>query len=153
VTVVCSPEPGGFFPVGTTTVTCSATDACGETGRGAFAVSVRSPFGPSSVCVADDVSGDAFSLVVAPGHPLDGAWFYHVAATGADLSGRAVVRDVPGRALTATDDGRSDANHTFAMKMKLRHRTRRATASVSRLDGGERHALRDADAATDPPCP
>lgn len=40
VTVVCSPASGSTFPVGTTTVTCTATDASGNTATCSFTVSV-----------------------------------------------------------------------------------------------------------------
>jgi hypothetical protein len=43
VAVTCSPESGSIFPVGATTVTCSTTDAAGNTATATFAVTVR-PF-------------------------------------------------------------------------------------------------------------
>jgi hypothetical protein len=42
VPVACAPLSGALFPIGTTTVTCSATDAHGNTANGSFAVIVRS---------------------------------------------------------------------------------------------------------------
>jgi len=38
--VVCSPPSGSTFPVGTTTVTCTATDACGNASTSTFDVTV-----------------------------------------------------------------------------------------------------------------
>ncbi|MDW8309910.1 MAG: HYR domain-containing protein, partial [Verrucomicrobiales bacterium] len=43
VTVTCNPASGSMFPIGTTTVTCVATDACGTTARCAFKVTVTPP--------------------------------------------------------------------------------------------------------------
>jgi len=40
--VSCSPPSGSLFPVGTTTVNCSATDASGNSARGSFDVTVIS---------------------------------------------------------------------------------------------------------------
>src|ERR671931_2521005 len=40
LTPTCSPASGSNFPVGTTTVTCSATDAHGNTGSASFTVTV-----------------------------------------------------------------------------------------------------------------
>ncbi|USK52550.1 HYR domain-containing protein [Bacillus sp. CMF12] len=40
VTAVCTPESGSFFPSGTTTVTCTATDANGNTFTCTFRVTV-----------------------------------------------------------------------------------------------------------------
>src|SRR5207244_354223 len=39
-TVTCSPVSGSFFPVGTSSVTCTATDQSGNQARCSFAVSV-----------------------------------------------------------------------------------------------------------------
>jgi predicted extracellular nuclease len=41
-TTVCSPASGSVFPVGTTTVNCTATDASGNTAQCSFAVTVQS---------------------------------------------------------------------------------------------------------------
>ena len=41
--VACLPASGSTFPVGSTTVTCTATDAVGHTGTGTFAVTVSAP--------------------------------------------------------------------------------------------------------------
>jgi hypothetical protein len=40
LTPTCAPASGSLFPVGTTTVTCSATDSHGNTGSASFAVTV-----------------------------------------------------------------------------------------------------------------
>ena len=43
VPVSCSPASGSDFPVGTTTVNCSATDAHHNTATGSFTVTVNEP--------------------------------------------------------------------------------------------------------------
>jgi subtilisin-like proprotein convertase family protein len=48
VTVQCTPPSGSVFPVGTTTVTCTATDASGNTATCSFTISVF------DVCLQDD---------------------------------------------------------------------------------------------------
>jgi hypothetical protein len=40
VTATCTPPSGSTFPIGTTTVTCTARDASGKTGTSAFKVTV-----------------------------------------------------------------------------------------------------------------
>jgi Tol biopolymer transport system component len=40
-TVSCSPASGSVFPIGDTTVTCTATDAAGNVGAGSFSVHVQ----------------------------------------------------------------------------------------------------------------
>ena len=41
VPVGCSPRSGSVFPAGTTTVTCTATDAHGNSTTGSFTVTVQ----------------------------------------------------------------------------------------------------------------
>ena len=48
VTVVCSPASGSIFPIGTTSVTCTATDASGNTATCSFTVTVF------SACLVDE---------------------------------------------------------------------------------------------------
>jgi hypothetical protein len=43
--VSCAPASGGLFPLGDTTVHCSATDASGNRATGSFLVRVRASFG------------------------------------------------------------------------------------------------------------
>ncbi|MCC6222619.1 MAG: HYR domain-containing protein [Thermoleophilia bacterium] len=42
----CSPVPGSVFPLGTTTVTCAATDSSGNSGSAVFAVTVQDASAP-----------------------------------------------------------------------------------------------------------
>jgi hypothetical protein len=51
--VTCSPASGSTFPLGTTTVTCSATDSHGNTGTASFSVTVVDTTKPSLVVPAD----------------------------------------------------------------------------------------------------
>ena len=43
VNVSCNPPSGSLFPIGTTTVTCTATDACGQSATCGFTVTVNPP--------------------------------------------------------------------------------------------------------------
>lgn len=52
VAVTCSPASGTTFPIGVTTVSCSASDAAGNTATGAFAVTVTGDATPPSGVVA-----------------------------------------------------------------------------------------------------
>ena len=47
LTPSCDPPPGSMFPVGTTTVTCTVTDAAGNTGTETFDVTVTDTAPPS----------------------------------------------------------------------------------------------------------
>jgi hypothetical protein len=52
-TATCSPEAGTFFPIGTTTVTCTATDTAGNTAKCTFTVTVVDTEPPVIQCSAD----------------------------------------------------------------------------------------------------
>jgi hypothetical protein len=54
----CAPASGGSFGLGTTTVTCSATDAHGNTGSNSFSVTVQDT-GPPSLTVPGDITAPA----------------------------------------------------------------------------------------------
>lgn len=54
VAASCSPASGSTFPAGTTTVTCSATDAKGNTANGSFTVTVTDSSGPSFTGVSSN---------------------------------------------------------------------------------------------------
>jgi hypothetical protein len=51
--VTCTPASGSTFPLGTTTVTCSATDSSGNTGSGSFTVTVVDTTPPSLIPPGD----------------------------------------------------------------------------------------------------
>ncbi len=75
-TATCSPASGATFPIGSTTVTCTSTDASGNHSSASFGVSVRlgqasfdAPIGPSN---AVDANGSR-SIPVKARLTLDGA--------------------------------------------------------------------------------
>lgn len=49
VTPVCTPAPGSIFALGTTNVSCSATDKTGNTASGSFSITVRDTTPPTIV--------------------------------------------------------------------------------------------------------
>ena len=87
----CSHAPGSFFPVGTTTVTCTSTDAVGNIGTASFTVTVTfTDVTPPVVNVPDDITvaegsgtsnhphaGTTFvqwSIVTATDESIETAW-------------------------------------------------------------------------------
>ncbi|GAA1446656.1 hypothetical protein GCM10009641_70770 [Mycobacterium cookii] len=80
LTPTCTPASGTVFKVGTTTVTCTATDAQGRTSTGTFDVTVT-PLAPSGSC-----DGEAVTIVAKPGFPTTGTEGRDVilGTTGAD---------------------------------------------------------------------
>jgi hypothetical protein len=64
ITPTCSPTSGSTFPVGSTTVTCSATDKAGNTGRASFHVTVQDTT-PPQIAAHADVTAEATSATGA----------------------------------------------------------------------------------------
>ncbi|MCX6023671.1 MAG: HYR domain-containing protein, partial [Chloroflexi bacterium] len=59
--LTCVPASGGEFPLGTTTVTCTATDRAGNTGGASFPVTVTPSFGLTFNNVPDAVTAEPAS--------------------------------------------------------------------------------------------
>ncbi len=66
VPIVSSPASGSFFPVGTTTVTSTATDASGNTATCSFTVRVNDTQAPAIVCPANITVTTAVGVCTAP---------------------------------------------------------------------------------------
>ncbi|MEV0808809.1 VWA domain-containing protein [Micromonospora sp. NPDC050200] len=59
LTPTCAPPPGSTFPLGATTVTCTATDAAGNTGSDTATMRVVDTTAPATACVpTNNPSGD-----------------------------------------------------------------------------------------------
>jgi hypothetical protein len=74
----CSPLAGSWFPIGTTTVECSATDFSGNTATGSFTVSVVTPTTPPTLYLPEPMTVDA------SGAGGTSVWYY---AYGIDARG------------------------------------------------------------------
>ncbi|HKS25288.1 MAG TPA: HYR domain-containing protein [Thermoanaerobaculia bacterium] len=72
-TVVCSPASGAFFPIGTTTVHCTATNIFGGSSTGSFTITVISDPRPRLTLPAD--------ITVSPTSPAGAVVTYVVTAT------------------------------------------------------------------------
>ncbi|MFI7427942.1 VWA domain-containing protein [Micromonospora sp. NPDC049836] len=57
LTPSCAPPPGSTFPLGATTVTCTATDAAGNTGSDTAVMRVVDTTAPSTACVPTNNPG------------------------------------------------------------------------------------------------
>jgi hypothetical protein len=62
VTVVCTPPSGSFFPLGTTPVSCVATDCCGNTASCSFTVRVNAGSNPTMVLYPSLLPSDNLSI-------------------------------------------------------------------------------------------
>lgn len=65
-TVVCNPPSGTAFPVGTTTVNCTATDATGNSSTCSFTVNVNDTQPPSIVCPPTQIASAGVVNYPAP---------------------------------------------------------------------------------------
>ncbi len=146
-TVACVPASGSFFPLGATTVTCTATDSAGGTGTCSFTVTVASAM---TNCFVDDATGDTLAIAADPGSPLYRKWQYRVAATGEIIRGTAEsIVYYPGRSLVAYDHD----TPTVRMDLSVTFATRSATATVRTFGaGGRTFTLRDRNTANNRPC-
>jgi len=80
VTVVCAPPSGSQFPLGTTTVSCTATDGSANVATCSFTVTVF------DVCIQDDTTRDTLMFNSQTGDYL----FVRCGAGGFSLSGRGI---------------------------------------------------------------
>jgi hypothetical protein len=60
-TVTCSHTSGSVFPIGTTTVNCSATDAAGNTGTGSFTVTIQDTTPPTIAGTPANIVAEAIN--------------------------------------------------------------------------------------------
>jgi hypothetical protein len=115
VNVVCSPSSASSFPVGTTTVSCSATDAAGNTGHASFDVIVKDTTAPcinipSSVSKeAASASGAAVTFTASAKDLVDGA----VATSCSPASGSTFAVGTTSVSCTATDAAANKATRSF----------------------------------------
>jgi CSLREA domain-containing protein len=127
VTVVCSPPSGASFPLGITTVTCTATDGAGNTASCSFTVTVF------DVCVQDDTSRDTLLFNSHTGDYL----YRRCGAGGFSLSGRGSVR-VQG-SLFILDHSASDRR----LSARIDNSQKKGTTSVQVLPSGTTFAITD----------
>ena len=81
---VCTPPSGSVFPLGSTTVQCSATNSLGQTSTSSFTVTVVD----ETVLPAPWVTGDV-GAVALPGDATYRSGTYHVTGSGDDIWGSA----------------------------------------------------------------
>ena len=88
VTASCSPSSGGTFAPGVTTVTCSATDAAGNTGSASFTVEVQDSTAPT-------LSGMPSNMTLEATGPSGAAATYAAPTARDRVSGSAAVSCSP----------------------------------------------------------
>ncbi|MGC4111427.1 MAG: MBG domain-containing protein [Nocardioides sp.] len=120
VPVTFSAAPGSVFPLGTTTVTASATDIAGNTATDVFTVTVRDTTAPSlsappSLLVEAAGPGGAIVSYTATANDLVSGM---VGVSGAPASGNIFPLGVTSVQLAATDAAGNTATGTFTVTVR-----------------------------------
>ncbi|AKF08970.1 Branched-chain amino acid ABC transporter, amino acid-binding protein [Sandaracinus amylolyticus] len=114
--IVSSAEPGSTFPLGTTTVTVTASDGAGNTATCTFDVTVRDDTAPAVTCPADvdaEATGSTGAAVTWPPATADGATLTYSAESGSTFPlGTTTVE------ATATDAAGNTATCTFDVTVR-----------------------------------
>ncbi|MBI3654219.1 MAG: HYR domain-containing protein [Acidobacteria bacterium] len=127
VGVVCTPASGTTFPLGTTTVTCTATDTSGNTATCSFTVTVF------NLCLQDD--GNPQNVVLANSQTGQ----YRFCCSGSVFTGQGTVRVTGG--VYTIEHNPADRRVTI----KLSAATNSGTASLQNPIGVTRCSITDRD--------
>ncbi|MGI8999580.1 MAG: HYR domain-containing protein, partial [Candidatus Limnocylindria bacterium] len=120
VSTSCLPASGSTFALGSTTVTCSATDDAGNTGTATFTVSVVDTTPPTLILPADDVleaTGPGGAIATFSGSAtdvVDGS----VTVTCAPASGSTFALGTTTVDCSATDDAGNEATGSFTITVR-----------------------------------
>jgi hypothetical protein len=145
-TVVCTPASGSSFPLGTTTVTCTATDVSQLMSTCSFTVTVvQSTF---THCCVDDATGNVLSIDADPASSGYGSWQLTIAAGGSLMGNAEYVSFIPGHSLIAYDRD----SPTVFMSMNINFGAGTCVATVRDLTTGTRYVIRDRNINNNPPC-
>jgi hypothetical protein len=115
VAVTCVPASGGTFPIGTTSVLCSASDSRGNTSTAGFSVTVRDTTAPSLTVPADIVAeatsplGAAVTYAASAADVVDGP----VAVSCSPASGSTFALGTTVVTCAAKDAHQNPASRTF----------------------------------------
>src|SRR6185295_3201158 len=118
--VTCSPASGSTFAIGTTTVTCSATDAHGNTGSCTFTVKVQDTTAPTVNCPANMTleatgpAGATASFTATASDIVDGS----DAVTCSPASGSTFAIGTTTVTCSATDAHGNTGSCTFTVKVE-----------------------------------
>jgi hypothetical protein len=119
VPVVSSPASGSFFPVGTTTVTSTATDAAGNTSTCSFTVRVNDTQAPAITCPANITAttpvGSCVATVNYTVTSTDNCPGVTQASIGGQLSGTAFPLGVTTNTWRATDAAGNTSTCSFTV--------------------------------------
>ena len=110
--VTCVPASGSTFPLGTTTVNCSATDSAGNTGNGSFTVTVQDTTAPAITWVGGPQDGASYVFGSVPAAGSCTAVDLVDPDATCTVSGYSTTVGVHTLTATATDDSGNTATET-----------------------------------------
>jgi hypothetical protein len=120
ISPVCSPVSGSTFALGTTTVSCTATDGAGNSATGSFTVTVVDTTGPAITVPADitaEATGPSGALVTYSASAtdlVDGS----VAVLCSPASGSTFTLGTTSVGCTATDNAANTTTASFAVTVE-----------------------------------
>jgi hypothetical protein len=120
VAVAASPKSGSTFPIGTTSVTLTASDAAGNTATSTFTVTVRDTTAPvisgpgNLTAEATSAAGAVVTFSASASDIVDGA----VAVTASPASGSTFALGVTTVTLTSTDAHGNTSTSTFTVTVR-----------------------------------
>jgi hypothetical protein len=119
VPVTCDPASGSTFPLGTTTVNCSATDAAGNEATGSFNVIVQDTTKPEIQVTSSISNGQEFYFGDVPGAPSCSATDIAsgVNSDGCKVSGYTTAVGSHIVTFTATDNAGNTATQQITYKV------------------------------------
>jgi HYR domain len=97
ITISCNPPSGSIFPVGVTTVQCTATDASGNTAQGSFTFTVEL-VPPPTLTVPQNIVVEASSTL--PGLPAPSSANVKYSVTAQDYRGGTATLEEDGSTIT-----------------------------------------------------
>ena len=122
--VTCTPASGSTFPLGITTVTCTATDAAGNTGTATFTIEVQDQTKPT-VTVPADITAEATGpngatvnyIGVTATDDVDGP----LTATCSKAAGTVFPIGTTTVTCSATDKAGNKGDNTFTVTVRGHH--------------------------------
>jgi len=120
LSATCAPASGSLFPLGATTVSCSATDPAGNTGSNSFTVTVRDTTAPTLTLpapitvAATSASGATVTFTATATDKVGGA----ITPVCAPASGTVFAIGTRTVACTATDAAGNVASGTFTVTVQ-----------------------------------
>jgi hypothetical protein len=129
VAVQCAPASGSLFVIGSTTVTCHARDAAGNSASGSFNVTVRDTTAPAIVSITPSIN-----LITPPNHKMVPVTIAVVATDATDTAPVSMVTGVSSsEGLNDRGDGNTNADWAITGPLSVALRAERTGKGNGRV--------------------